>query len=186
MEREILDVWIANKDTGAILLHQNYSGVEFVKSELFGSILSAIFNWNFSDDPNQLGINSLEIGNKALHFSMREHSVLLICAVNTHSGFAYDKLLNFFDVIIDKFAKDGWYEKVNDFMLDTDEYNKFIPVLDQIVNDFEEKLDKIINFEEKPIDQLSIKEILKKVADEEMDAKSAADLIEKIKKNEKK
>ena len=182
MDNEILDVWIANKDTGAILLHQNYSGVEFVKSELFGSILSAIFNWNFSEDPDQLGISSIEMGNKALHFSLREHSVLLILAINSQSGFDEQKLLHLFDVITVKFAKDGWYEKVNDFMLDTDEYKKFLPVLDQIVRDFEEKLKKRLT----PKVQLTTKDILKKVADGEMDAKSAADLIEKINKLENK
>lgn len=179
-DKEILDVWIANKDTGAILLHQNYSGVEFVKSELFGSILSAIFNWNFSEDPTEFGISSIEIGNKALHFSLRENSVLLIFAINVYSGFDAQKLMHLFDVITEKFAKDGWYEKVNDFMLDTDEYKKFLPALDQIVEDFEEKLGKRFT----PKEQLSIKEILKKVVDGEMEAKSAADLIEKLKKTE--
>ncbi|MHA1784863.1 MAG: hypothetical protein ACTSVE_06665, partial [Candidatus Helarchaeota archaeon] len=63
---EILDVWIMNKDTGAILLHRNYSGVELIKSELFGSIMSAIFNWSFSEDPDEQTINSIEIADKSL------------------------------------------------------------------------------------------------------------------------
>ena len=182
MDREILDVWIANKDTGVILLHQNYSGVELVKSELFGSILSAVFNWNFSDDPSELGVSSIELGTKALHFSLREHSVLIIFAINVQSGFDQDKLMHLFDVITEKFAEDGWYEKVNDMMLDTDEYKGFLPALDQIVNDFEEKLEKRFIRKE----PLTTQEILKKVADGEIDAKTAADLIEKIRKYENK
>ncbi|NHI93102.1 MAG: hypothetical protein EAX96_11415 [Candidatus Lokiarchaeota archaeon] len=180
MESEILDIWIVNKDTGVILLHRNYSEVELIKSELFGSILSAIFNWNFSDDPDeQEGIKSIELGDKALHFSLEENSILLIIGINVSEGFDQHKLMHLFDVIIKKFAEDGWYEKVNDIMLDTDEYNKFIPVLDSIVKDFEDKLKNRFTSDV----QLSIKEILLKVANGEMEAKAAADLIEKLKKS---
>ncbi len=170
----ILDIWISNRDTGAVLLHKNYSGVEFVKSELFGSITSVIFNWNFSADQGNQAINSIEFGNKVLHFSLQNNTVLIIIAIE--AGFERDKLTHLFDKIFKYFHEEGFCDKMKDYTINTDEYLGFIPSLDQLINDFENKL-KIptsISVEDK------IKTVLKRVANGEIDSREASEIIKKL------
>ena len=172
---KILDIWITNRDTGAVLLHKNYSGIEFVRSELFGSITSVIFNWNFSENQDEQAVSSIEIGNKGLHFSLQENSALIIIAVE--AGFERDKLSHLFDKIFEHFVLEGFCDKLTDYALNTDEYLKFIPTMDKLIEDFEKKLQVSppISVEDK------IKDVLQKVVNGEVDSSEASELIKKLK-----
>jgi len=66
---------------------------------------------------------------------------------------------------------------LTDYGLNTDEYLKFLPTMDKIVEDFEKKLtvSPPTSVEDK------IKDVLQKVASGKIDSAEASDLIKKLK-----